>query len=232
MFPFRHPKTSKMIGALPVLLFLLSGIGAAQAQGNAKPSMRDQAKAIQRAELDRLLLTAVPAKTDSDATRTAVMKQIREDFKDLQELNNKMMATAWAAETLDYSFLSDMVSRIRGKATRLRTNLNLPSVIDLQEAATDPNAADPKAASSDPKTTPDPKVASGPTVNNAKEFRKSLLLLDQTIMHFVTNPLFQTPNMIEVSLATKARKDLEAVISLAADLKKTSSRLQKSSDSH
>lgn len=226
MFPIISPQTSKLIRSLLVLLFLLSCIGATQAQSNAKPSMGDQARAIQRAELDRLLLTATPAKTDADATRAAVMKQIREDFKDLQELNNRMMARAWAAETLDYSFLSDMVSRIRGKATRLKTNLNLPNPTDLHEA--------PPDAKPDPKTdpAPDPKAASDPSVNNAREFRKALLLLDQKIMHFVTNPLFQTPNTLEIGLATTARKDLEAVISLTADLKKTASRLQKSSNSH
>jgi hypothetical protein len=218
MFPTTCPQTSKKIRSLPVLLVLISCVGAAQAQSNAKPSMRDQAKAIQRAELDRLLLAATPAKADTGATRTAVMKQIREDFKDLQELNNKMMATAWAAETLDYSFLSDMVSRIRGKATRLKTNLNLPGPNGLEEAAADQKAADPKAATDS-------------TISNAREFRKALLLLDQTVMHFVTNPLFQTPNTIEVNLAGKARKDLEAVIALTADLKKTASRLQKSTNS-
>ncbi len=146
----------------------------------------------------------------------------------MQALNNRMMATAWATETLDYSFVSDMVSRIRGKATRLKTNLNLPGPNDPEEAAPDPNVAEPKAA--DPKVG-DPKAASDPVVHNAKEFRDALLVLDQTIMRFVTNPLFQTPNTIEVNLATKARKDLETVISLTADLKKTAARLQKTSNS-
>lgn len=177
--------------------------------------MRDQARAIQRAEMDRLLLLpARSAKAVADPHHAVVMKQIREDFKDLQELNNKMMATAWAGKTLDYSFLSDMVSRIKGKATRLKTNLNLPS------------PADPQAAVAGPKTVPDPAV------NNAGEFRNALLVLDKTIMRFVTNPLFQTPNTLEVSLATKARQDIEAVISLTTDLKKTASRLQKSANSH
>lgn len=221
MFPTNHSKTSKLIFSLPVLVVLLiSCLGNAQAQ--SQPSMRDQARAIQRAELDRLLLSATPVKTDSDANRAAVMKQIREDFKDLQALNNKMMATAWATETLDYSFLSDMVSRIRGKAARLKTNLNLPGPNEVEEAALDPKVSNPKAS--------DPKAASDP-VRNVKEFRNALLVLDQTIMRFVTNPLFQTPNTIEVNLATKARQDLETVISLTADLKKTAARLQKTSNS-
>jgi hypothetical protein len=219
MFRTLPAKTLRLTFAIPVLLLLISGSGAARGQGNTNHSMRDQARAIQRAELDRLIVGAMPAKTDSEPDRTAVLKQTREDFKDLQELNNKMMATAWSSETLDYSFLSDMVSRIRSKATRLKTNLNLPNPTVALEAASDLKAADPKAASN-------------PDIRNAGEFRKALIVLDKTIMRFVTNPLFQTPNTLEVDLATKARQDIESVISLTADLKKTASRLRKSSDSH
>lgn len=214
MFQNSPAKTFKPTLAIPVLILLLSGIGEVRGQSNANPSMRDQARAIQRAEMDRLILAATPAKTDSDPNRAVILKQTRADFKDLQELNNKMMATAWASETLDYSFLSDMVSRIRSKATRLKTNLNLPSPNALEEAASDP------------------KAASDPAISNPREFRRALIVLDQTIMRFVTNPLFQTPNTLEVDLATKARRDIEAVISLTADLKKTASRLRKSTDSH
>ena len=214
MFPANRTTTAKLTFAIPVLILLSCCIREAQAQGNTGPSMRDQARAIQRAEMDRLLLLPkTPAKAASDPHHAVLMKQIREDFKDLQELNNKMMATAWAGEPLDYSFLSDMVSRIKGKATRLKTNLNFPSPADPQAVA-------------DPKAVPDPAV------NNAGEFRNALLVLDKTIMRFVTNPLFQTPNTLEVSLATKARQDIEAVISLTTDLKKTASRLQKSANSH
>jgi phospholipase/lecithinase/hemolysin len=219
MFKNSPAKTLRLTFAIPVLLLLISGSGAARGQSNAKPSMRDQTRAIQRAELDRLIVGAMPAKTDSEPDRVAVLKQTRQDFKDLQELNNKMMATAWSSETLDYSFLSDMVSRIRGKATRLKANLNLPDPTVAPAAAFDHKAADPQAASD-------------PDIRNAGEFRKALMLLDKTIMRFVTNPLFQTPNTLEVDLATTARQDIETVISLTADLKKTAARLRKSPDSH
>jgi hypothetical protein len=118
-----------------------------------------------------------------------------------------MMADAWARETLDYSVISDMVSRIRGKATRLRLNLNLP----------------------DPGNPEKPQAVHN--VGTAREFRSALLVLDQTIMRFVTNPLFKTTNTVEINQAGKARQDLEEVISLTADLKKTASRLGKTSSS-
>jgi len=169
--------------------------------------MRDQVRAIQRAEMDRLLLFSAGSNKDSDSNRIALMKQIKEDFRDLQGLNNKMMAEAWARETLDYSIISAMVSRIRGKANRLKLNLNLPETGNVEKPMPVHN------------------------VVNAREFRGALLVLDQTIMRFVKNPLFQSANTMELNQAGKARQDLEEVISLTADLKRTAARLGRTSSS-
>ena len=202
MFLNNQHRSSNLILLTPALILLTTCIGEARGQQGSSnhPSMRDQVRAIQRAEMDRILLMAVPAKTDSEANRVAVMKQIRQDFRDLQGLNNKMMADAWAQETLDYSAISDMVSRIRGKAVRLKSNLNLPS-----------SGSSEKVAHSD--------------ISTSREFRAALLVLDRTIMSFVNNPLFKDPKTIEVNQATSARQDLESVIELAADLKKLASKL-------
>jgi hypothetical protein len=205
MFLTNQTESSRLTFLILVLMILATGFGEAKGQqrGSNHSSMRDQVRAIQRADMDRLLLSALPAKTDSESSRAAVMKQIREDFKDLQRLNNKMMAEAWAHETLDYSFVSDMVSHIRGKAIRLRMNLSLPESGNIEKAALDPK------------------------VYNSREFRAALLVLDRSIMSFVTNPLFMKPNTIEVNEATRARQDLESVIALTADLKKIASKLAK-----
>lgn len=85
-------KRSTLVFLSPVLMVFLSCVVDVRGQ-RAGSSMRDQARAIQRGEMDRLLISSLPAKTDSNSNRAAVMKQIRTDFKELQELNNKMMAT-------------------------------------------------------------------------------------------------------------------------------------------
>ena len=79
------------------------------------------------------------------------------DFKELQELDNGMMATAWAHESLDY------------------------------------------------------------------------VVLDETVQRFANNPIFQTLNLLEVDRAAKASQDLESIVLESNDLKKTASRLSKSS---
>ena len=48
-----------------------------------------------------------------------------------------------------------------------------------------------------------------PTVTTVRQFREELLLLDKTIMRFVTNPVFQASNSVDVNLAKNASEDLE-----------------------
>lgn len=172
-----------------------------QAQGRGVNA--DRARAIERAEMDRLLLLAAPKNKESDAVRVSRLKKIKDDFRELQSLNNKMMADAWLQDTLDYSSIADMVSKIRGKANDLKESLSLPEGEDSQAAST------------------------MPAVSTVRQFREELLLLDKTIMRFVSNPVFQAANTVDVNLAKKASEDLEQVISLTFDLKQNAQKLRK-----
>ena len=187
-------------------LILLS-VTTSGTQGQAS---RAKVLEINRRERERqLILQPLPAKKDDDSVRLAALKQIKEDFKNIQGLNNTMMANAWSREELDYDYISDKVSQIRAKAVRLKTNLSLPEAEDVEKKQLDS------------------------MVTGVKEFRAALLLLDRSIMSFVTNPLFKEGNVVEVNLATKASRDLETVVQLTNRIKKAASALNKmSKDSH
>ena len=185
---------------LLITLILAGSVSAVSGQGRGANG--DRARAIEQAEMDRLLLWAVPKK-ESESTRLSRFKKIKDDFRDLQSLNNKMMADAWSQETLDYSSIADMVSKIRGKAGDLKDGLSLPESENSQTAA---------------KT---------PAVTTVRQFREQLLLLDKTLMSFVNNPVFQANNTVDVNLAKKASEDLEHVLSLTVDLKQIAQKLRK-----
>ena len=170
--------------------------------GQGRGANAERARAIERAEMDRLLLWAIP-KDESESVRQNRFKKIKDDFRDLQSLHNKMMADAWLQETVDYSSVADMVSKIRGKANDLKVGLALPH--------------------SETSET-DLKV---PTVTTLRHFREELLLLDKTIMSFVNNPVFQAANTVDVNLAKKASADLEQVLLLTFDLKQNAQKLRK-----
>jgi len=184
---------------LLIALTLAGSFSVVQGQGaNAA-----RARAIERDDLDRILLWAMPKDKESEAMRLNRFKRIKEDFRDLQSLNNKMMADAWSQEALDYSSIADMVSKIRGKAGDLKDGLALP---ESEKSQTELKTA---------------------VVTTVRQFREQLLLLDKTIMRFVNNPVFQAGNAVDVNQAKKARADLEQVISLSADLKQNAQKLRK-----
>jgi hypothetical protein len=171
--------------------------------GQGRGANAERARAIERAEMDRLLLWALPSNTESEAIRLSRFKQIKDDFRNLQSVNNKMMADAWLRDELDYSYIADMVAKIRGKANDLKESLNLPE--------------------------PEKKQATSemPSVTTVRQFRERLLLLDKTIMQFVNNPVFQAANTVDVTQAKNASHDLDQVIAMSDDLKRNAQRLRK-----
>ena len=108
-------------------LILVYACATATPGQSRSPSARDTARQIQRVERDQqLLLKPIPPKKEDDFARRAALKQSREDFRNLQEIHNKMMANAWAKDELDYNSISDSIYQIRSKAIGLRSNLSLP----------------------------------------------------------------------------------------------------------
>src|SRR5436190_1442736 len=191
----RNAKSSLIIqvAIIPAFIFSVS------AQGGRRPSPADTRRTINNETYRELMKNERegmgPSKTTPDVTQAGILKQLRLDFKGIQDVNNKMMADAWAQQTLDYGHISEMISDINEKANRLKNNLLLPEVDKTKKKET--------------------LVLSG-----MKEFRSALMRLDHSIMNFVTNPIFQKANVIEIQLATQASQDLEDVIALSGNLKK------------
>jgi hypothetical protein len=203
---------TKLLFVTKALILVYACAIATQGQSRSQPSARDTARQIQRVERDQqLLLKPLPPKKEDDSARRAALKQSKEDFKNIQGINNKMMANAWAKEELDYNSISDSISQIKSKAIRLKSNLSLP---------------EPEKENEEKQL--DLAVAS------VKDFRAALLRLDKSIMSFVTNPLFKESSVMEVSLATRASHDLEMVIDLSENLQKAAKSLNKlsSKDTH
>ena len=202
----RRENSENLRLVIQALILLSVCFATTQAQpGRQRDPMRERVRAMETKEMDRLLLYKPLAAAKDDPARRAVLKQIGEDFAVLQSLNNKMMAEAWARVDIDYPDISDRVSQIRGKAKSLKTNLLLPEARDVD------------------------KKLVAPTVGGEKEFRAALLLLDKSIMSFVTNPLFQKTSVVEMNLATRASYDLKVIIELSGNLQKIAATLLRKS---
>ncbi|HET9529473.1 MAG TPA: hypothetical protein VFQ92_03925 [Blastocatellia bacterium] len=136
--------------------------------------------------------------------RRLLLVQIKEDFEQIQHINNETMRALSASKSPDYKLISDTLSEINKRAKRLKTNLAMPDV--------------------------EGKPAQKIEAANSEQLMESLHALDDLIMSFVSNPLFQNPSVIDVELSSRAGQDLAGIIYMSQNVKKNAEKLNKSSD--
>ena len=162
---------------------------------------RDVVIESNRQELDNLLLRKPILAREDPAARLAVLKQINDDFKTLQVLNNQVMSEVTAEGVINYKSIANKISQIGGKASRLRSNLLLPEVtVELKALE---------------------------IILEASELKQELLAFDKIVMSFVHNPIFKKSGVIDVELAKEASNDLEVIIKRSSELKKAATTLDK-----
>ena len=142
-----------------------------------------------------------PAPRKSEELR---MSEIAEDYRDLQQVNNKMMASTMRAAEPDYKMVAGSLADIRRRAERLRENLALPAPGARGEAK-----AEPKPAA------------------DAAGMKAALLALDRSIMSFVRSPLFRNTDVLDAEAAAGASSDLADVIERSRLAAKDAERLGK-----
>jgi hypothetical protein len=175
-------------------------VGATNTSPSRKPSIRER-----QLIMDEMAREAGRPRS-TDEKRIALV-QIAEDFQQIQVLNNKMMGAAMKSATLDYGHIASSTAEIKKRASRIKSNLELPK-------------ADPDAA----KTKQEYK----PVVDGAG-MKAALLSLDKSIMSFIENEIFRNPNLIELEQASKASRDLEIIIESSRLIGKDAERLGSSS---
>lgn len=122
------------------------------------------------------------------------MAEIAEDYRDLQQVNNKMLgAVMRRAAVPDYKLIAGSLADIRRRAERLRENLALPAPEETPGGEAEGRQA--------------PKPA-----EDAAAMKAALLALDRSIMSFVRSPLFKNTDLLDAEAASKAGRDLADVI--------------------
>lgn len=129
--------------------------------------------------------------------------QIREDYKQIQIVNNDLARSVSKGGTLDFEYVAKSMSEVRKRAARLKENLALPEP---------PKSVERSKAEA--RTEADP-------------LKTSLSVLDKLIIEFVNNPIFDHAKTVDVQMATKASLDLEKIIELSDHLRKSSEKLKK-----
>lgn len=134
-----------------------------------------------------------------------MLSQINEDYTRIQVLNNELRRAGAVKDALDYKRISATSAEIKKRAARLKNNLAFPEPAEeRKESAKEVVAFD------------------------AAQLKTSLTTLDNLIMSFVENPVFQASvQKVDVKLAAKASQDLNSIIELCANLKKSVEKLNK-----
>jgi hypothetical protein len=134
----------------------------------------------------------------------ALMAQTEEDFNRILTLHNEFARSISSGKDLNYQFISDSAGEIRKRASRLQ------STLVLREPSSEAQVAEKSEGLND------------------SQIKDALIKLCKQIRSFVTNPVIETPNTVNAEQLVRARKDLESVIQLSAQIKKNADKLSKS----
>jgi hypothetical protein len=143
-----------------------------------------------------------PAVTKDRRRLEALMAQIEEDFNRMLSLHNEIVRALDATKPLDYRFVAQATGEIRKRASSIQTNINLT------------------------QSPEEIKPAELPATTNEAEMKDALVKLCKQIRSFVTNPVIEQPNLIDAEKLATAKRDLESVIQLSAQLKRDADLLK------
>jgi len=160
--------------------------------------MLEREMKIKRLEMDR-----DKGKRSSLEVSKETIKQVNDDFARIQEINVEIMRDYSDGKPPDYPHIAGAMSEIKKRASRLRSNLILPSG--------DRIAGEQAGSSSAPKH-------SG---------RSPLLDLNDLIVSFVTNPIFKNENTIDLELGARAKRDLAGIVDLSDRISRSAEKLSK-----
>ena len=179
--------------------------GTAQGtRGRNDPIQRELMRRFESDAIEKAL--AESPRRGPDQQRRLILVQIKEDFLQIQILNDDLVRAA-RADSLDLKVVAKGASEIAKRAERLRENLALPE----SESETEET---PGVPGSNPETSPE-------------QLRSWLSVLSNSIKEFVENPVFEKRGVVDAKLSAKASHDLEQISEASKQAKRSSEKLQR-----
>jgi hypothetical protein len=203
----RNSSLSRTISLSSLLLIvgICAPISLAQTDPIRPSAILVRAKQINEAERERALkaIPKVPPVANKELQRlqASLMKQLGDDFRNLQIVDNEMMSEAVASKELNCEHLTRQAAQIKARANSLKTNLTLPDA--------------PATASR--KDQPD-------NISD-QVIRAQLDSLDKSIRDFVTNPIFRDPKVLDVNLSVQASQNLRSILEVSEEVKRNANKL-------
>ncbi|HEX8190509.1 MAG TPA: hypothetical protein VF586_19275 [Pyrinomonadaceae bacterium] len=151
------------------------------------------------AQLRNLEVTTGARKVDRRGAEAAA-EQMRDDFKNIQVLRNKVARHLLSEKPLDYKFIAEEVEEINKRAGRLKGYLSRTDEGEKKEPV---------------------EIGEG-------LLKDALVTMCKRIDSFTENPIFKVPAVVDVEQSAKADRDLRHILLLTAGIRKTAARLDTS----
>jgi hypothetical protein len=194
-----------LTAAVGFLLIFSTPITAQRPLSPAERKARERTRFEQDLQLRGLVNEKNLDQSQDQNQLRQVIEQTKVDFERIQVIDRGLMLAVIANNGFDYKSLTESTAELRKRARRLKDNMRLPPPAEEQANYRKQNEI------------------------GQAEMKQALLQLNDRIVSFITNPLFQATNWIDVQLGAKASRDLEVIIELSGDIKKSAERLSKPS---
>lgn len=133
----------------------------------------------------------------------AAVEQVRQNFKNIQILRNKVVRHLLSETPLDYRFIAGETGEINKRALQLRMHL-MPE------------------KSRDEKGEQDAQVDM-----DGDQVKSALVKMCKRIDSFTENPIFKLPDTIDAQQSAKASRDLADIIQISGSIRRSAERLNK-----
>jgi len=201
LLEFRHLLIAALVFAGTLLA---SGNGMAQQSQSDRDF--DERDIAQRSWNLRMLSIMAAQKRPRKFDPQLALSQLQEDFTRIQQINKPLGLMALRSSALDLKFVVRSATEINNRAERLKENLALPESGNA--------AAAPKHY----------------TADNPIQLKAPIVSLARLILDFTSNPFFKDAGVVD-SQAHRARRDLEDIIKISAEVRDLSKKLEQGGSS-
>lgn len=149
-------------------------------------------------------ITLLERGKDEAQNRQTALAQMNEDFDRIQKVDRNVLSAISTSDVPDYKRISLGLAEIRKRAIRLRSNLVLPTSSKDEKAQKKRDAMD------------------------TSQLQPSLLVLNDLITSFVSNPIFTSRDTnVDSPQVARARRDLDGIIEFSEKIRKSAETLNK-----
>jgi hypothetical protein len=179
------------------LLLLFAAAAYGQLPNNPSSARLPQRIPAREQALGNLSVGTSPVERQFEREKRILLATLKEDFRQLQIVNNELMQRVFVPRSnntgpITPKEIRGSLSEIQSRARRFKVNFRLP------EVSTERSLNEHTYAT----------LSSG------------LLMLDETVMRFVGNPIFQQLQVVDARLSVQAAEDLNAILRLTDSLHK------------